>query len=66
MAKRQWKHLDPATTYVLRAENGWAMTMNGDGTVNLAYTSGVATGTGVNLTIDPDPGAGDKYPPTEP
>lgn len=67
MAKRQWKHLDTATTYVIAASDGWALSMNGDGTVNLSYTGTAAEGAGsVDLSITPDPGNGDKYPPTEP
>lgn len=67
MSKRQWKHLDTATTYVIQAENGWTLSMNGDGTVNLAYSGAASQGSGtVDMTMDPDPGNGDKYPPTEP
>lgn len=66
MAKRQWKHLVPGTTYILTAGDGWTLTMNGDGTVSLASTGSAAEANSVDLSISPDPGAGDKYPPTEP
>ena len=66
MAKRQWKHLDTSTTYVISASDGWALSMNGDGTVNLAYTGIASDVAGVDMVIEPDPGQGDKYPPTEP
>ncbi len=66
MAKRQWKHLDPATTYVLSAGDGWTFTMNADGTVSLAYKGAASLAAGAGMTIDPDPGNGEKYPPTGP
>lgn len=64
MAKRQWKHLDTAVTYTLSAGNGWSLSMNGDGTVSLAYSGTGSEVSGVDLSADPDPGNGEKYPPT--
>ncbi len=63
MAKRQWKHLNQGTTYILSAGNGWALSMNGDGTVSLSYSGTGSEVSGVDLSADPDPGGGDKYPP---
>lgn len=65
MAKREWKHLDQNTIYVLSAGNGWALSMNGDGTVNLAYTGTASEVSGVDFATNPDPGTGNKNPPTE-
>jgi hypothetical protein len=64
MAKRQWRHLDTATTYVFSPGNGWAFTMNADGTVSLAHKGAASLAAAVDMSIDPDPGGGDKYPPT--
>ncbi|HET6331479.1 MAG TPA: hypothetical protein VFF76_11890 [Holophagaceae bacterium] len=66
MAKRQWKNLDQGTTYIITAGDGWALSKNTDGTVSLAYTGTAAQANNVDLAMDPDPGAGNKYPPTEP
>ncbi|MBS1767817.1 MAG: hypothetical protein JST05_10515 [Acidobacteria bacterium] len=65
MAQRQWKHLDTATTYVIVASDGWTLSMNADGTANLTYTGGASDVKGVDLAIEPDPGGGEKYPPTK-
>lgn len=66
MAKREWKHLDPGTTYILTAGDGWALTANGDGTVSLASTGTAANASSADLSISPDPGTGNRNPPTEP
>ncbi|MBS0476311.1 MAG: hypothetical protein JSR28_14350 [Proteobacteria bacterium] len=66
MAKRQWKNLDPGTTYILTAGDGWGFSMNGDGTVSLAFSGTGVQANAVDLSVSPDPGGGDKYPPTEP
>ena len=66
MAKRQWKNLDPGTTYIITAGDGWALSLNGDGTVSLASTGVGGQANNVDLSMDPDPGQGQKYPPTEP
>lgn len=66
MAKRQWKHLNQGTTYTLTAGNGWSLSMNENGTVNLAFSGVGGEVSGIDLSADPDPGSGDKNPPTEP
>lgn len=65
MAKRQWKHLVPGTTYILSAGDGWALSMNPDGTVSLASTGSASDAKSVDLSITPDPGDGEKDPPTK-
>ena len=65
MANREWKHLDPAVTYILSAGNGWALSMNGDGTVNLAYAGPASEVNGVDFSTAPDPGSGSRNPPTK-
>lgn len=64
MVKRQWKHLNQGTTYTFTAGNGWSLSMNPDGSVRLAFTGSSVDASGVDLSTDPDPGQGDKYPPT--
>lgn len=66
MAKRQWKNLDPGTTYIIAAGDGWALSKNEDGTVSLASTGVEVEANAIDLEIQPDPGQGTKYPPTEP
>jgi hypothetical protein len=38
--------------------------MNADGTVSLAHKGAASLAAAVDMSIDPDPGGGDKYPPT--
>ena len=65
MANREWKHLDPAITYILSAGDGWTLSMNGDGTVSLASSGTASDANSVDLSFTPDPGSGSKNPPTE-
>lgn len=65
MARRDWNHLDPNTTYIISASNGWSLSMNGDGTVSMTHNGqGAEDGGGVGMVIDPDPGDGSRVPPT--
>lgn len=69
MAKRDWNHLDPSTTYVISAANGWRLTMNPNGTVSMTHggsSSATATATATtDMSIQPDPGNGEPFPPTK-
>lgn len=63
MSCRCWNHLDPKLSYTIRAENGWALTLNGDGTATLKHGGGqAAASAATSLTIDPDPGSGTVPP----
>ena len=67
MAKRQWKNLNTGTPYTFTPSNGWSFSLNGDGSATLTYTGSAAgLASNVDLTVSPDPGGGDKYPPTGP
>ncbi len=66
MAKREWKHLDPSVTYILSAGDGWTLTMNSDGTVSLASSGTASEANSADLSFTPDPGSGNRNPPTEP
>ncbi len=66
MRRRHWQKLDPATTYTLKAENGWTFSMNPDGSVSLTFKTMASATAGVDLSVDPDPGQGAPYPPTQP
>ena len=66
MARREWKNLDPSETYIIAAGDGWGLTMNSDGTASLAFSGSGVQANAVDLSVTPDPGQGNKYPPTEP
>lgn len=65
MAKREWKNLDPSQTYVIAPGDGWVLSMNGDGTANLAYSGSGVQANAADLSVSPDPGNGNRYPPSE-
>lgn len=66
MARREWNNLDSGKTYLISAGNGWSLTMNADGTVTLAHGHSTARATtAASLTIEPDPGQGDRVPPAK-
>lgn len=64
MAHREWNNLPGNTQYTITAMNGWALTLNGDGTVTLKHGGGqAAVSAATSMTISPDPGTGDAVPP---
>lgn len=63
MSKRYWKHLQQGTTYTLAPGNGWAFTMNSDGSVSLAFAGASTEAKNADLAVDPDPGQGGDIPP---
>lgn len=63
MPGREWNNLPTNTQYTIRAMNGWALTLNSDGTVTLKHGgSQAAASAATSMTIDPDPGGGTVPP----
>lgn len=64
MAHREWNNLPGNTQYTITAMNGWALSLNNDGTVTLKHGGGHASASAsTSMTISPDPGSGDPVPP---
>ena len=65
MGYREWNDLPGTKTYTISAKNGWAMTLNPDGTITMRHGGGASSQAAANtsMTIDPDPGTGTPVPP---
>lgn len=68
MAHREWNNLNTANSYTISAGNGWTLVMNSDGTVTLRHGGGAsakAAALTTDMTINPDPGDGQRVPPSK-